>query len=57
MELAVGSASQVVSGGGLRPGTPPAEIQFLHVTKRYPGQVEPAISNLTFTVPDRKSVV
>jgi len=51
MELAVGSASQVVSRGGSRPGTPPAEIQFLHVTKRYPGQVEPAISNLTFTVP------
>ena len=28
-----------------------AEIVFDHVTKRYPGRPEPAIRDLTFTVP------
>jgi osmoprotectant transport system ATP-binding protein len=51
MESAVSSAAQALSQDGSRQRTPPAEIQFLHVTKRYPGQEKPAITDLTFTVP------
>lgn len=51
MELAVGSAAQVESARGSRSRTPPAEIEFVHVTKRYPGQPNPAISDLSLTIP------
>jgi len=31
--------------------TPAATVEFAHVAKRYPGQAEPAIRDLSFTVP------
>jgi osmoprotectant transport system ATP-binding protein len=31
--------------------TPAATVEFVHVAKRYPGQLEPAIRDLSFTVP------
>src|SRR5439155_7932704 len=32
-------------------GTPAATVEFVHVAKRYPGQADPAIRDLSFTVP------
>src|SRR6266516_3214504 len=33
------------------PNPPAATVEFVHVAKRYPGQAEPAIRDLSFTVP------
>jgi osmoprotectant transport system ATP-binding protein len=37
-----------ISGG---PQTPAATVEFVNVAKRYPGQADPAIRDLSFTVP------
>jgi osmoprotectant transport system ATP-binding protein len=39
------------SGNPAGSGTPAATVEFAHVAKQYPGQAEPAIRDLSFTVP------
>jgi osmoprotectant transport system ATP-binding protein len=45
------SAGAASMGDGPQPEHRGQEIEFQHVTKRYPGQEDPAISDLSLTVP------
>jgi osmoprotectant transport system ATP-binding protein len=51
--VSIEHTAQAEGSSGIPVGhhTPAATVEFVHVAKRYPGQADPAIRDLSFTVP------